>query len=270
MSPLHQMPHCTCFLRNRKGFTLVELLVVVLIIGVLAALLLPVYRKMTTTSMGVGNLANHRVIAGALIAYAQENKGRLPWSFDIDPPFGDGASAPPFGASPYPKTLASMGYVGDGRVFFSPMFWPRYGNKQGALLVVGNPTKYPNSIVPWAYTNYGANRYGAMPNRPDGGRQPANLLRVGSDGNLSKLMLIRDTYEPGFDLAPSNLLGGGTYWFFNNGSTPPENRSYNGIVHASFADGHVKGFKRQALLDLINKAPGGGPPLFNNVYTFDP
>lgn len=199
----------------------------------------------------------------------QEHQGQLPWGNDTDPPFGDGASVPPNGTSPYPKTLTYLGYVGDGRIFFSPMFWPRWDPKSGALLVVGNPTKYPSAIVPWAYTNYGINRYGAMPERPDGGRKPANLFRVGGDGNLSKLMLTRDTYNPSFDRDPSFLRGGGTYWFAKNGSMPEERDTYGGIVHASFADGHVEGFRRKDLMDLIDKAPKGEAPLFIDKYTVD-
>jgi len=59
--------------RNQKGFTLVELMVVVVIIGILSAIAVPVYSSVTAKANRSAVEANLRTIDGAISAYQVTN-----------------------------------------------------------------------------------------------------------------------------------------------------------------------------------------------------
>lgn len=79
-----------------RGFTLVELLVVVAIVAVLAGLLLPALGSAKAAARRAGCLSNLRQVGLAITLYAGDHDGRIPY----------GPKAPPFTspASFYPST----------------------------------------------------------------------------------------------------------------------------------------------------------------------
>lgn len=70
--------------RNQKGFTLVELMVVVVIIGILVAIAVPVYRSVQTNAAENACRANIRTLEGVLEVWkADNNLGTYPNSLDV-------------------------------------------------------------------------------------------------------------------------------------------------------------------------------------------
>lgn len=69
--------------RDRRAFTLVELLVVIGIIAVLIAILLPALTRARTAAQRVACASNVRQVALAMLMYSHDNRGYLPGTVGI-------------------------------------------------------------------------------------------------------------------------------------------------------------------------------------------
>ncbi|MCE5191033.1 MAG: type II secretion system protein, partial [Actinomycetia bacterium] len=122
--------------RKDEGFTLVELMVVVLIIGILVAIAIPVFNSASSAARIRTCQSNQRTIEGAVQQYLASNP-TLSWAADTI----DGTDVLTTGASQYikvaPKCPASWGdYYGvdaSGTV-----------NNDGAVLITTGPNNSTN------------------------------------------------------------------------------------------------------------------------------
>jgi type IV pilus assembly protein PilA len=69
--------------RNTKGFTLVEIMIVVVIIGLLAAMAIPAFQKVRDNSVGKAMENDARLIAAASQQYFLENGGITTVAFGL-------------------------------------------------------------------------------------------------------------------------------------------------------------------------------------------
>jgi prepilin-type N-terminal cleavage/methylation domain-containing protein/prepilin-type processing-associated H-X9-DG protein len=63
-----------------KGFTLVEILTVIAIVGILAAILIPVAGNVQTKGASIRSTANLRQLGSAILLYASDNKQVFPYA----------------------------------------------------------------------------------------------------------------------------------------------------------------------------------------------
>jgi len=78
MHPLFNACRRSCRARRKTGFTLVEIMIVVVIIGLLLAIAFPYFAKARTESTITAFIADLRVATGAFELYSLENGGYPP------------------------------------------------------------------------------------------------------------------------------------------------------------------------------------------------
>lgn len=224
---------------RRSGFTLVELLVVVTIIGILIALVIPGVGAIREKSDRVKCASNLRQIGIALQNYAGENNGELPPAKDNR-------------------------YPGDGRVWFQALE-PYVGKnafdpKSSASLVCPEWRKIYNSdpayanrpATDWDRTGYGMSyRMVGSPTKgwPFGGTQgPEFVFRILMLNEVSKTIVVTDNVSWNWGVHSANYASG---QHFN-----PANGRKRGLRHGKganylFGDSHVEFLTKESIAPFL-------------------
>jgi prepilin-type N-terminal cleavage/methylation domain-containing protein/prepilin-type processing-associated H-X9-DG protein len=146
--------------RYHRGFTLVELLVVIGIIALLISILLPVIARAQGHARAVKCMANLRTISQAIVNYTTDNSGYIVPSFNLPRAPGATTNYISIGAAQamdgWPCILDRDGYLrstGQDQnaqtIFYCPDTYDIYGMQNGQTLT--DPGK-PRGYVEWPMT----------------------------------------------------------------------------------------------------------------------
>src|SRR5882724_10181217 len=132
--------HSFCLRPRRRefvrAFTLIELLTVIAIIGILAAIIIPTVGKVRETAQRAVDASNLREIAKAAMVYATDNSDRLPDPQALATAF-PGAAA----VFRFPAALARQGILTDPSFYFAKNDPQFNGTYPGAILNPANPQR---------------------------------------------------------------------------------------------------------------------------------
>ncbi|MFZ2653783.1 MAG: H-X9-DG-CTERM domain-containing protein [Victivallales bacterium] len=194
-----------CKLLIRKVFTLIELLIVIAIISILAAMLLPALKTAKDVAMKNSCMNNQKQIGLAIYAYTTDYNGWLTPVAKVDPQIF------------WARTLQNEGYLG------SPSF--------AGAKIFQCPTS-PDSITTVAstgWTNYGYPVYLGnyiSPNDGIGSYAPKNIMRI---SNPTQSAILADTNEPYSRL-----------WPYASGKVVGVHARHSNGANVLFLDGHIE------------------------------
>ncbi len=225
-----------------RAFTLIELLTVIAIIGILAAILIPTVSAVRDSARAANCASNMRQIGQAAYMYAEDNDGWAPPAFDrfaherhtgsttgtsIFATFHFGLW-PYIYETPFPGSQAVQTSLANGSpssyetVFHCPArhaSYPHANQAPGRIFISGNTENFGS-----ARYSYGVNTLAARGERTD---EPVNLESLSA---ASRTVFVGETY----------------YWYVNFGwhwtrfGVVPHNETANHL----FYDGHVERLSR--------------------------
>lgn len=217
------------YLRKTKAFTLIELLTVIAIIGILAAILIPVVGAVRERARGAVCQTNLRSIGMAMFLFAEDNHGRLP-------PFSDPNWRAPQGLWWLEGLL--------GQDLYGNQKWPNYMEDQWddtEKHAKNLECPQSSSVIKTALgISYGMNI-------PAGAH--STMRHLDGISNPTVFVLVADAF-----------FTEGSNWFdpalgLHAGPKYP-NTTHGGGANYVFADGHVS-YARAQDPDAVNSPPVG-------------
>jgi prepilin-type N-terminal cleavage/methylation domain-containing protein/prepilin-type processing-associated H-X9-DG protein len=229
-----------------RGFTLVELLVVIAIIAVLAGLLFPAFTAARNNSNRTASMSNLRQLAAGAMIYAQDNNGAIPLQGEANPTWSTATEATYSTAwyNAVPRLAGSKGladFAKDQADFYTPMNllfvraakYPGTKATEPLFAVALNSKLYDSTLV--------AN---------------ANAVTMQNMQSPANTVLFLEEGLPG----ETTLPGQSAYTNQAYGFASRAVARYNGYALMAMADGHVEQVLGKNAVD-----PGSGKAYFPQI-----
>jgi len=201
------------------GFTMVELLVVIAIIGILMALVFPIYNSSRKKAMRVQTVNNLKSVTTGFLMYLSDNNNKLPIGYQYPDP---STERPEMN---WRQSLVDGNYLGsEDKPSKSP------GSYSYEFSVLGSPLQRANNPKQpvWDWATFGANTYALQ------------VAKVGETKDQTSSL----TYEfPSRTvlLAEGSTFGGNRFNTLFQGNAPfMPNCLEGGMVSCSFFDAHIE------------------------------
>lgn len=232
--------------RCPAGFSLTEILVVILVIAILAAIMFPLVRSMRDKARGASCTQNLRQIGIGLHSYISENSGRFPngkahvsWLKDDE--------QNSLGLSWYDAAAQNLGRENYSKKFNDPGADPLPD-------IFGCPAGHGKPYHPaWPYTgDYAGNLYLGQENH--------KVLTMSAVKNPSSTPYVQDTVK-------QNNFGVGIYGSgFSKTSDFAFAARHGGKGNILWVDGHVSSLTYPEYMKFANESKHGGPYNFVRGY----
>lgn len=240
----------------KQGFTLIEILVVIAIVSILAAILFPVFARARENARRSSCMSNLKQIGLAVMMYAQDNDERYPFSSQARASLGSSWSSTAVPSGDFANSVSVywqqflQPYTKSAQVFYCPSnnyaSDGLYGNYGVNRLIIADiaTTSVSMAAIPSPASSYMIMDAGIYR------MNPTDVKRIDSGGNCN--------YLPGTGPGtaanrPSILAACGISAL----ETDYESGRHLGGVNMAFADGHVKWLQSQIVYNEAVKCPDG-------------